>query len=134
MVKTYIVGDIHGCIDPLRKLLEALSPDPAADRLILLGDLFDRGPDLNQEVFQFVKELAAAFGERFVLLRGNHEDYLLQKKLPFAQRLVWDRVAAGRPCARSPRLAGKMRRCTAGCKGIRSCKKRSRIPLRARGI
>ena len=93
-MKTYIIGDIHGCIDPLRRLLEVLSPDPAADRLILLGDLFDRGPD-SWEVFQFVKELAAEFGERFVLLRGNHEDYLLQKKLSFAQRLVWDRVGRG---------------------------------------
>ena len=90
-MKSYIIGDIHGCIAPLRKLMDVLAPDPASDRLILLGDLFDRGPK-SWEVFQYVKKLAAAFGGRFVLLRGNHEDYLLQEKLPFAQRLVWKRV------------------------------------------
>lgn len=93
-MKTCIIGDLHGCITPFRKLLERLAPDTSADRLILLGDLFDRGPD-SWEVFQYVKELAAAFGSRFVLLRGNHEDYLLQEKLPFAQRMVWDRVGRG---------------------------------------
>ena len=93
-MKNYIIGDIHGCIEPLRKLLDVLAPDPAADRMILLGDLFDRGPD-SWEVFQYVKKLAASFGDRFVLLRGNHEDYLLQEKLSFTQRLVWDRVGRG---------------------------------------
>ena len=93
-MKSIIIGDIHGCIEPLRKLLDVLAPDPAADRLIFLGDLFDRGPE-SWEVFRFVKKLEAVFGERFVLLRGNHEDYLLQEKLSFTQRLVWDRVGRG---------------------------------------
>ena len=93
-MKSYIIGDIHGCITSLCRLMDVLAPDPASDRLIFLGDLFDRGPD-SWEVFQFVKELEPAFGDRFVLLRGNHEDYLLQEKLSFTQRLVWDRVGRG---------------------------------------
>ena len=93
-MRTIIIGDIHGHIDPLRRIMEALSPDPATDRLVFLGDLFDRGPD-SWEVFQYVKKLAASFGERFVLLRGNHEDYLLQETMPPAQRMIWDRVGRG---------------------------------------
>ena len=55
-MRTLIISDIHGCSRPLEKLLAVLAPDPAQDRLILLGDLFDRGPD-SWEVLQRVKEL-----------------------------------------------------------------------------
>ena len=63
-----------------------IMPDEKADRLILLGDLFDRGPD-SWGVFQMVRELADRFGDRFVLLRGNHDDYLLTPKLSISMRL-----------------------------------------------
>ena len=90
-MKTVIIGDIHGCSRALDAILQKLDPDPASDRLILLGDLYDRGPD-SHGVFYRVRELADRFGSRFVLLRGNHEDYLLREKLTFAQRLTWERV------------------------------------------
>ena len=90
-MKTFIIGDIHGCAKELQALLERLRPDAAQDWLILLGDLYDRGPD-SWEVLQIVQALATAYGDRFVLLRGNHEDYLLQAKLTLMQRLVWERV------------------------------------------
>ena len=86
-----IIGDIHGCSGALQALLEKLEPDPDSDTLIFLGDLFDRGPD-SWGVLQEIKRLEEEFGERFVLLRGNHEDYLLQPKLSFSQKLTWDRV------------------------------------------
>ena len=93
MMRTIIIGDIHGCAAELKGLLVKLAIGPE-DQLVLLGDLFDRGPD-SWEVFQVVQELAASMGERFILLRGNHEDYLLQAKLSFLQRMVWDRVGRG---------------------------------------
>ena len=64
---------------------------PGRDRLIFLGDLFDRGPD-SREVFQTVQRLAVDFGDQFILLRGNHEDYLLQPRLTFRQRMIWENV------------------------------------------
>lgn len=39
------IGDVHGCIDELNDLLEKLDWIPGQDRVILLGDLVDRGPD-----------------------------------------------------------------------------------------
>ena len=93
-MRTIIIGDIHGCSGALRLLLAKILPDEKADRLILLGDLFDRGPD-SWGVFQMVKELADKFGDRFVLLRGNHDDYLLTPKLSISMRLVWERVGRG---------------------------------------
>ena len=44
-MKTFVIGDIHGCRRAFQKLLLELKPDPGQDRIILLGDLFDRGPD-----------------------------------------------------------------------------------------
>ena len=93
-MRTIIIGDIHGCSGALRLLLAKIMPDEKADRLILLGDLFDRGPD-SWGVFQVVRELADKFGDRFVLLRGNHEDYLLTPKLSVSMRFVWERVGRG---------------------------------------
>jgi predicted phosphodiesterase len=93
-MRTIIIGDIHGCSVPLKALLERLELVPEADCLVLLGDLFDRGPD-SWGVLQIVKQLSLEFGKRFVLLRGNHEDYLLQKKLSFSGRRVWERVGRG---------------------------------------
>ena len=40
----YVIGDIHGCADELRYLVEAL-PLARGDRLVFLGDYIDRGPD-----------------------------------------------------------------------------------------
>ena len=93
-MRTIIIGDIHGCSGALRLLLAKIMPDEKSDRLILLGDLFDRGPD-SWGVFQMVRELADKFGDRFVLLRGNHEDYLLTPKLSVSMRFMWERVGRG---------------------------------------
>ena len=94
VMKTIIIGDIHGCSSALRLLLAKISPNAEEDRLILLGDLFDRGPD-SWGVFGMVQELAENYGDRFTLIRGNHEDYLLTEKMNFSTRLMWDRVGRG---------------------------------------
>ena len=92
-MKTIIIGDIHGCAAELEALLAKLAIGPE-DQLVLLGDLFDRGPE-SWKVFQIVRRLANDLGDRFTLLRGNHEDYLLRDQLTWAQRLVWERVGRG---------------------------------------
>jgi len=93
-MRDIIISDVHGCCGALEALLRKIKPDPEQDRIIMLGDLFDRGPE-SWEVFQKVKALSKAFGERFVLLIGNHEDYLMAEKLTLGQRLVWERVGRG---------------------------------------
>jgi len=64
--KTIIVGDIHGCIDELNELIEKVNYDPKTDRLILLGDLVDRGPD-SVAVVRRARELGLE------CVMGNHE-------------------------------------------------------------
>ena len=92
-MRTILIGDVHGCDSALRALLDKVGAG-SRDMLVLLGDLFDRGPD-SWGVFQTVQELAEDWGERFALLRGNHEDYLLAEELTLAEKLVWNRVGRG---------------------------------------
>lgn len=90
-MRTIIFGDIHGCSLALDALLAKVKPDAGMDRIIILGDLFDRGPD-SFGVLQRMKKLADSFEERFFLLLGNHEDYLLQPKLTQRQQMIWEMV------------------------------------------
>lgn len=64
--RTIFVGDIHGCIDEFNELLNRISYDPRSDRLILLGDLVDRGPD-SIAVVTKAREM------NLECLMGNHE-------------------------------------------------------------
>ena len=89
-MRNIIIGDIHGCIEPLEALLSDLRPS-REDRLILLGDLFDRGNE-SWEVFQKVKQLQEELQDRFVLLRGNHDDYLLTENMTPRLMRIWIHV------------------------------------------
>lgn len=63
------IGDIHGCHQEFAELLARLAPTPD-DRLILLGDLVNRGPDSARVI-----DLALRHGA--LALLGNHEARLL---------------------------------------------------------
>ena len=74
-MRTIIIGDVHGCFTEFTELLEKCEIG-SEDRLILVGDLMDRGPK-SREVFEKVCELKESMGDRFYLVRGNHEEMLL---------------------------------------------------------
>jgi serine/threonine protein phosphatase 1 len=74
-MRTYVIGDIHGCLDELIYLLEAL-PLEAPDRLIFLGDYIDRGPN-SKEVISYLIHRQQTRSEDMVFLKGNHEDMFL---------------------------------------------------------
>ena len=68
------IGDIHGYLDKLRRLLDLVQPT-ANDKVIFLGDYVDRGPDSRGVLDELIR-----FGERFpqtIFLRGNHEQMFM---------------------------------------------------------
>lgn len=66
-VKTIIVGDVHGMLDELKELIEKVGYDKDNDRLILAGDLVDRGPK-SAGVCDYAEEIGAE------ICIGNHDD------------------------------------------------------------
>ena len=66
-VRTLFVGEVHGCASSLRALLDQARPD----RILLLGDLFTKGPD-PRGVWDIIQER----GCRAIL--GNHDARMLQ--------------------------------------------------------
>jgi serine/threonine protein phosphatase 1 len=77
----YAVGDIHGCLNKLKRLHLAIQDDAAARRatrriVVYLGDYVDRGPD-SAGVVDFLLDHPLP-GFETVHLKGNHEDFLLR--------------------------------------------------------
>lgn len=73
--RIFIVGDIHGCVDMLKRLMDKIDWRPDSDRLIFLGDYIDRGAD-SKGVVDFILELSRSSSLVECLL-GNHENILL---------------------------------------------------------
>jgi serine/threonine protein phosphatase 1 len=80
-IRVYAVGDIHGRLDLLDRLLaqitayEAARPSPRT-LLVFLGDYIDRGPDSRGVIERLLHGLPQGAEARF--LRGNHEWMMLR--------------------------------------------------------
>ena len=68
--RTLAIGDIHGCIFPLKVLWEVIQPQ-THDLIIFMGDYVDRGPD-SKGVINFILEKKKQ--HNIVCLIGNHEE------------------------------------------------------------
>lgn len=80
-MRVYAIGDIHGRLDLLDKLLDKISADRAAHpaerhKLIFLGDYVDRG-NHSRELLDLLSQGPIA-GFETIYLCGNHEDFLLR--------------------------------------------------------
>ena len=79
--RAYAVGDIHGRLDLLDRLLEMIDADSASrpelkTYIVFLGDLIDRGPD-SAGVVERLRNYSPAFA-RPIFIAGNHEEVFLR--------------------------------------------------------
>ena len=84
--RTLFVGDVHGCAEEFGQLLDQVQPG----RVVLVGDLFTKGPDPTG-VWELIREHGCE------AVRGNHD----QRVLDHPDRVVLPQEArrwlAGRP-------------------------------------
>src|SRR5262245_36309523 len=71
--RTLTIGDIHGDVTALERLLDRLPPLDDGDTVVFLGDYLDRGP-ASKDVIELVRAYQLAGPQHTVTLRGNHED------------------------------------------------------------
>ncbi len=79
--RAYAIGDIHGCVDQMKSLLQKIKTDndyrdDAKTYLIFLGDLIDRGPD-SKGVIDLAMNLPLKYVEPLFVM-GNHEEMMVR--------------------------------------------------------
>ena len=104
-MKTVFIGDVHGMLEALDQLIEAVELC-SGDHLVFLGDLVDKGPD-PLGVVRRVGELQTRDDIKVTLIRGNHEDKHLRYRI---NREVRPKIAREQESKRqhSPGCAGFM--------------------------
>jgi len=79
--RAYAVGDVHGRLDLLDRLLSKIETDIASRRrrenfIVFLGDLIDRGPD-SAAVVERLRTYSPG-NATIIFLTGNHEEVMLR--------------------------------------------------------
>jgi serine/threonine protein phosphatase 1 len=80
--RVYAIGDVHGCLDRLRAMHEAIADDlrerPVARAVLVhIGDYIDRGPNSAGVVAMLAQASSPEGISETVNLLGNHEDMFL---------------------------------------------------------
>ncbi|MBR0778918.1 serine/threonine protein phosphatase [Bradyrhizobium diazoefficiens] len=80
---TFAIGDIHGCFEELRALLDICrsSAGDVAHDFLFLGDYVDRGPASDRVIAYLMREQANA-PSQFRCLMGNHDQMLYRAADP----------------------------------------------------
>jgi serine/threonine protein phosphatase 1 len=91
--RTYAFGDIHGCHNLMKAMLDAVMhdvqkrPPDAGYQILFLGDLIDRGPDSYAVIDAIIRYQASGLPLQSIL--GNHDDWMLQTLLGYDDHLPY---------------------------------------------
>lgn len=92
MERLIAIGDIHGCLNTLKKLIAKIEYNKDTDTLVFLGDYIDRGPFSRQTV-EYIRNLQKEVGEeRCICLLGNHEDMAIRAVGAFYREAYYMRL------------------------------------------
>lgn len=105
--RDFVVGDVHGHKSLLESLLAAVDFDAGCDRLIVLGDLIDRGPE-SAAMLRMVRD-----APWMVSLMGNHEVMLIDALGDGGSEQLWRMNGGGWASDRE-----EMRECAAIAKRL----------------
>jgi len=93
-MSTYFVGDIHGCYDQLKLLLNRVSFNPVKDILWCTGDLVCRGPkslDVLHYLFSIKKSVKIVLGNHDLRFLAMYCDVDAPKKEDYIESLLQDK-------------------------------------------
>jgi serine/threonine protein phosphatase 1 len=93
MRRLFAIGDIHGCFDSFKELVENQIQLAKVDKLVLLGDYIDRGKN-SKEVIDYIIDLDEK-GYDIISLVGNHELLLLEAFADEKNKLNWIQNGGG---------------------------------------
>ena len=82
----YVIGDIHGNLDTLLKLIEIINKNNP-EVVIFLGDIVDRGPK-QLECLLIILALKILDSQKYYLLKGNHETLEMNQYYGFFQDFI----------------------------------------------
>lgn len=85
MGRRLVIGDIHGCIDTFRALLDKVALSKS-DSLYLLGDYIDKGRDSGAVLDDIIR--LRSDGYTIVAIRGNHEENLIHAHENYNPRMI----------------------------------------------
>jgi serine/threonine protein phosphatase 1 len=107
---TFAIGDVHGCLDKLRRLLDACAAYAGARpaRYVMLGDYIDRGPD-SRGVIELLMRWQADAPGTVICLRGNHEQLAIDAHRSAAAMPLWLRNNGETTQRNYPETGGRIR-------------------------
>jgi len=71
MKRTLYIGDVHGCADELKRIIDSFGFVRGSDTLYQTGDIINKGPDM-MGAMKTIQELG------ILTVRGNHEEHLIR--------------------------------------------------------
>lgn len=76
-MRYYVISDVHGYYTQMKSALEKAGffSDTTPHKLVMLGDLFDRGHEAKQLQHFILEQMEQ---DKIILIRGNHEDLFVE--------------------------------------------------------